>query len=79
MTAASIESRLLDLAAKRFGKDRASLSVSDDMFDKLGIDSFQAMELMTDVEEEFDVEIPDYELKGVTTFVALAAVIGKRL
>lgn len=79
MTAASIESRLLDLAAKRFGKDRASLTAADDMFDKLGIDSFQAMELMTDVEEEFDVEIPDYELKGVTTFVALAGVIGKRL
>ena len=79
MTAASIESRLLDLAAKRFGKDRASLTATDDMFDKLGIDSFQAMELMTDVEEEFDVEIPDYELKGVTTFVALAGVIGKRL
>lgn len=75
----SIESRLLDLAAKRFGKDRAILRAEDDMFQKLGIDSFQAMELMTDVEEEFDVEIPDYELKGVTTFVALAGVIGRRL
>ena len=79
MSPASIESRLLDLAAKRFGKSRETLTPADDMFEKLGIDSFQAMELMTDVEEEFDVEIPDYELKGVTTFVALASVIGKRL
>ena len=44
-----------------------------------GIDSFQAMELMTDLEEEFDVEIPDYELQGVTTFRALAGVLAARL
>lgn len=72
-------SRLLDLAAKRFKKDRDTLSADDDMFTKLGIDSFQAMELLTDVEDEFEIEIPDYELKGVTTFTALATVIGKRL
>lgn len=79
MSRDDVSSRLLDLAAKRFKKDRATLSVSDDMFEKLGIDSFQAMELLTDVEDEFEVEIPDYELKGVTTFAALTAVIEKRL
>lgn len=79
MTADSTTSRLLDLAAKRFKKDRAVLTPDDDMFSKLGIDSFQAMELLTDIEDEFEIEIPDYELKGVTTFTGLAVVIGKRL
>ena len=37
------------------------------------------MELLTDVEEAFGVEIPDYELQGVTTFGALATVIKRRL
>ncbi len=43
------------------------------------IDSFQAMELLTDVEDAFDIEVPDYELNGVTTFAALVTVIERRL
>ena len=37
------------------------------------------MDLLTELEESFDVEIPDYALQGVTTFGALAEVIGRRL
>ena len=69
---------LIRLAAKRFGADEAVLQPDDDLFERLGIDSFQAAELTSDLELEFDVEIPDYELQGVKTFGALAAVIDKR-
>ena len=74
-----IESKLVELAAKRFQQDLSQVTPSDDFFDRLGINSFEAMELLTDVEEAFNIEIPDYELQGVTTFAALATVIGKRL
>lgn len=74
-----ITEKLLVLAAKRFKREVSELNVTDDFFDKLGIDSFQAMELLTDVEEAFDVEIPDYELKDVKTFAALVTVIERRL
>jgi acyl carrier protein len=70
---------LMSLAAKRFERDESELQPSDDFFAKLGIDSFQAMELMTDLEDEFEVEIPDYELQGVTTFDGLADVLERRL
>jgi acyl carrier protein len=73
------EQRLIQLAAKRFEKDATALGPADDFFDKLGIDSYQAMDLLTELEETFDVEIPDYELQGVTTFGDLAEVIGRRL
>ena len=76
---ARIESKLIELAAKRFKVEVSGLSAEDDFFDKLGIDSFQAMELLTDIESEFDVEIPDYELQGVNTFAGMAEVIGRRL
>lgn len=79
MTKKDIVPRLIELAAKRFQKDASLLAPEDDLFEKLGIDSFQSMELLTDLEEEFEVEIPDYELKGVTTFAGLAEVIGRRL
>jgi acyl carrier protein len=70
--------RLIQLAAKRYGVEAAGLRSEDDVFEKLGIDSFQAVELMSELELEFDVEIPDYELQGVRTFGQLAATIDKR-
>ncbi|HWB82117.1 MAG TPA: phosphopantetheine-binding protein, partial [Nannocystaceae bacterium] len=60
--------RLIQLSAKRYNVDATILKAEDDVFEKLGIDSFQAVELMSELELEFDVEIPDYELQGVRTF-----------
>lgn len=71
--------RLRDLAAKRFGAHAAELSPGDDLFEALGIDSLQALDLLTDLEEAFAVEIPDYELQGVHTLAGLAEVIERRL
>ena len=51
---------------------------SDDFFDKLAIDSVQALQLLSDLEMKFDVEIPDYELQGVVTFQGLANLIDVR-
>ena len=78
MAAADTVTTLIRLAAKRFGADAAQLQPDDDLFDRLGIDSFQAVELISDLEEKFDVELPDYELQGVKTFAALAQKIDKR-
>jgi len=79
MTRDQLTKRLIDLAGIRFERDTSELAAADDFFEKLGIDSFQAMELMTDLEEEFDIEIPDYELQGVNTFEKLAVVIEARI
>jgi len=76
---AELETRLVALAAHRFGKAVTSLQPSDDVFEKLGIDSMQAMELLTEIETTFGVEIPDYELQGVTTFSGIAALVRRRL
>jgi acyl carrier protein len=70
--------RLIALAAKKFKANPESLKADDDFFDALGIDSVQALELLSDLEIEFDVEVPDYELQGVKTFAALAQVIDDR-
>jgi len=70
--------RLITLAAKKYAVDASTMKPEADVFDTLGIDSFQAAELMSELEMEFDVEIPDYELQGVKTFAGLAGVIDKR-
>lgn len=71
--------RLMHLAAARFGRDAAQLRAADDIFQSLGIDSYQALELLSELEQTFDIEVADYELQGVHTFEALAEVIRRRL
>ena len=71
-------SRLMTLAAKKFKVAPETLAADQDFFDALGIDSVQALELLSDLEIEFDVEVPDYELQGVKTFAALAQIIDDR-
>lgn len=75
---ASVTERLLDLAARHYDRPRASLAPDADLFQSLGIDSFQALDLLSRLEEEFRCEIPDYELQGITTFAGLAEVIARR-
>jgi acyl carrier protein len=72
-------SRLIELAAARFRVEPASLAPDADVFESLGVDSMQVLELLSELEQEFDVEIPDYELRGVKTFGQLGALIERRL
>jgi acyl carrier protein len=70
--------QLIDLAAKRFKKDRTQLAAEGDVFESLGVDSMQLLELLSELESHFDVEIPDYELRDVRTFTQLAECIDRR-
>jgi acyl carrier protein len=70
---------VLDLAAQHFKVPRASLSPQDDFFKKLGIDSLQALEMLTRLENHFGIELPDYEMQGVSDFRTLASRIQARL
>lgn len=66
------------LAVARFGARAEQLGPGDDLFEGLGIDSLQALDLLTDLEEAFSVEVPDYELQGVNTLQGLADVVRRR-
>lgn len=70
--------RLIALSGKKFKVDPSAFEPESDFFDALGIDSVQSLELLSEIELEFDVEIPDYELQGVKTFSGLAQVIDDR-
>ena len=70
---------ILELAAKHFKVPREKLSPDDDFFKTLGIDSLQALDLLTRLENHFRVELPDYELQGVSDFRTLASRIQSRL
>ena len=70
---------ILTLAAAHFKVPREKLAPDVDFFKALGIDSLQTLELLTRLEHHFNVELPDYELQGVSDFRTLAGKIQARL
>jgi acyl carrier protein len=71
--------QLLNLAAAHFQVPATDLNPDDDFFRKLKINSLQTLDLLTKLETHFNVELPDYELQGVTDFRTLAERIQSRL
>jgi acyl carrier protein len=70
---------ILNLASTHFKVPREKLAPDQDFFKALGIDSLQALDLLTRLEHHFNVELPDYELQGVSDFRTLAGRIQSRL
>jgi acyl carrier protein len=70
---------ILNLAAVHFKVPREKLTPDEDFFKTLGIDSLQALDLLTRLEHHFRIELPDYELQGVSDFRTLADRIQTRL
>ena len=70
---------ILNLAAAHFKVPRAELSPDDDFFKKLGINSLQTLDLLTRLESHFRIELPDYEIQGVSDFRTLAERVQSRL
>jgi acyl carrier protein len=71
--------QILQLAAEHFKVPREKLTADDDFFQKLGINSLQALDLLTRLEQHFNIELPDYELQGVSDLRTLAERIQSRL
>src|SRR5258708_11676980 len=61
---------VLNLAVTHFKLAPGTLAPEDDFFKKLGIDSLQTLELLSRIENHFNIELPDYEVivdAGVNT------------
>ncbi len=70
---------VLRLASEHFKVPREKLNPDDDFFKTLGLNSLQALDLLTRIEQHFKIELPDYELQGVSDFRTLAERIQSRL
>jgi acyl carrier protein len=70
---------ILELATKHFKAAPGTLKAEDDFYKKLGIDSLQALEMLSRLENHFHIELPDYEVQGVSDFKTLAERVQARL
>ena len=78
-TAQQTLDEILNLAAEHFKVPREKLTPDDDFYKTLNIDSLRALDLLTKLEHHFKVELPDYEMQGVSDFRTLADRIQSRL
>ena len=59
--------------------DEASIKMESDLVEDLKADSLAIVELIMDLEQEFDMEIPDEELPKVTTVKDVVSYIEKNV
>jgi acyl carrier protein len=78
-TLAQTTQEILELATKHFKAAPGTLKAEDDFYKKLGIDSLQALEMLSRLENHFHIELPDYEVQGVSDFKTLAERVQARL
>ena len=63
----AVESKMIDIIVEQLSVDREKVVPGASFVDDLGADSLDLVELIMDMEEEFDVEIPDEEAEKITT------------
>ncbi|MDO4571791.1 MAG: acyl carrier protein [Clostridia bacterium] len=67
--------KVCDIIAKQLDVEAASISLESRLIDDLKADSLDIVELIMDLEQEFNVEIPDEELPKVQTVGDVVAYI----
>jgi acyl carrier protein len=56
---ASIEERVIDIVADQLGVEKEKITRDSNFVNDLGADSLDTVELVMELEEEFEINIPD--------------------
>ena len=69
--------KVREIVANQLDLDPESITMDSALVDDLKADSLDIVELIMDLEQEFDVEIPDGELPSVKTIGDIVAFLEK--
>lgn len=64
---ASVQERVIDIVAEQLGVDREKVKPETSFVNDLGADSLDTVELVMELEEEFDITIPDEAAEKIQT------------
>lgn len=64
---ASVEERVIDIVADQLGVEKDKITRDSNFVNDLGADSLDTVELVMELEEEFDVNIPDEAAEKIQT------------
>ena len=64
---ASVTERVIDIVSEQLGVDKEKITPSTSFVNDLGADSLDQVELVMELEEEFDINIPDDAAEKIQT------------
>ena len=64
---ASVQERVVDIVAEQLGVDKEKVKPETSFVNDLGADSLDTVELVMELEEEFDINIPDDAAEKIQT------------
>jgi len=64
---ASVSERVIDIVADQLGVEKEKISPETSFVNDLGADSLDTVELVMELEEEFDINIPDDAAEKIQT------------
>ncbi len=64
---ASVPERVIDIVAEQLGVDKEKINEGTSFVNDLGADSLDTVELVMELEEEFDITIPDDAAEKIQT------------
>lgn len=64
---ASVKERVIDIVAEQLGVEKEKVSEETSFVNDLGADSLDQVELVMELEEEFDINIPDDAAEKIQT------------
>nr|Q3AQ12.1 RecName: Full=Acyl carrier protein; Short=ACP [Chlorobium chlorochromatii CaD3] len=67
MTAAEIKDKVFDIIVSRMGVNKDQIKMESKFSDDLGADSLDTVELIMELENAFDVQIPDEDAEKIAT------------
>ena len=63
----SVEERVIEIVASQLGVDKEKVSRESSFVNDLGADSLDMVELVMELEEEFDIDIPEDSADKIET------------
>ena len=70
--------KVRDIIAKQLDIDASTITMNSRLIDDLKADSLDIVELIMDLEQEFNIEIPDEELLKVQTVSDIVGYLEKK-
>jgi acyl carrier protein len=63
----SVQERVIDIVSEQLGVDKEKVTPETSFVNDLGADSLDTVELVMELEEEFDINIPDDAAEKIQT------------
>ena len=64
---AALEERIRGVVARQLGVERSDVVPDASLYEDLGADSLELVELLMALEDEFDIEVPEEVAETITT------------